>query len=173
MKKIFLIDSIMLLASLILLAIFAPGIHDTGILCIFALFITLSLYVSVKMSILLRFTPKSPLSWAEKLFAFALILGKLDFLVMVLRFGYFKSTMNDSVMLFLFMAYTLGVLLYAYTTDTHLIILSRGAYAYEDLTEATVKESFGQYHFCMSTKDNKKIYFRLSSPEYALYRKAK
>lgn len=169
MKKAFFLDFILLIISIFAFVLFFKDINDFNIIIIFVLFITVSIFVSRKMSIITKLPPLNHLSLKEKLNVFLLILGKIDFLLMIIRFGYFHSKMNDSLMLLLFIVFEFLILDYAYIHNNSLIILKKDPI---NISLITVKEShkyYGQNYIYSYTSTHKKLNFNLSDPEFEIF----
>lgn len=145
---------------------FSKNISDHIKTVIFILFIGSSIYTNIKMNIIVKYPPQNNLSLKEKVNAFLLILGKIDFILMIFRFGYFSSEINDVFMLFLFMLFELLVLDYAYVYNNSLIILKRRPISLDKIHKFEVKQFSGQYYIYSYINKEEKLNFNLSQYEY-------
>lgn len=173
MRKIFYLDRFLLVSSVILYAIFIRNINDTIKNIIFILFVCTSIYISIKMSIVVKYPPKNKLSLKERLNAFLLILGKFSFILMIIRFGYFDSNVNDTFVLIIFLVNGLLILNYSYIYNRCLIILNKNRINIDEICKFEIKQNFGQYYVYSYTNKKEKINFNLSEYEYNQWKQIK
>lgn len=173
MKKVYYFDRFLLALSVILYAIFIRNIDDIIKNIIFILFVGTSIYVSIKMSIVVKYPPKNKLSLKERLNSFLLILGKFSFILMIIRFGYFDSSLNDTFILVVFLVNGLLVLDYAYIHNEFLIILRKSKINLDEICKFETTQNFGQYYISSYTNKKEKVNFNLSEYEYNQWKQRK
>ncbi|AKL94329.1 hypothetical protein CACET_c08200 [Clostridium aceticum] len=173
MKKVYYVDSILLILSTVLFITFVENIDDIINRAIFLLFISGCIYANIKMSIVIKYPPKHKLAAKEKTDVFLLILGKIYFLIMMIRFGYYLSDGNDLFILLVFMFHGSLILDYTYIHNNYLITIKRKPIHLHEILEFEMEKQFlNQKYLHAKIKEKGTIRFCLSEYEYENFKNA-
>ncbi|MGO1369682.1 MAG: hypothetical protein ACTHVE_09085 [Senegalia sp. (in: firmicutes)] len=87
MKKVYIIDLIMLILNIISFIWASYFIGDMSMteLIIYSLFLTAQIFISLRLRIFMKYTPDFKPSWKEYMYIFLLILAKIQFILVVLN----------------------------------------------------------------------------------------
>lgn len=162
MKKVYYIDSILLAICTILFVILAKDIGNS-IRIIFALYITFLLFISTKLRITIKYEPKCKMIFTEIFTVILLFLGKVYFLLMILKFGLYTGEIAFLYTLILFALHSYLLLSYTYLSGNLIIQLSTKPIEISKIKSYEVKDKhLDFYYFNIYTEDEKKIKCRLT-----------
>jgi len=86
MKKIYIIDLIMLILNIISFigfTYFVGNMSGTALI-IYSLFLTIQIFINIRLKIFIKYTPDFSASWKEYLYIFLLYLAKIQFLLLLI-----------------------------------------------------------------------------------------
>ncbi|MFZ7119879.1 MAG: hypothetical protein ACOWWH_02865 [Eubacteriaceae bacterium] len=117
MKKIYYIDSVLLIVSIVFFIISIKNINEFSLMVLFILFILQSIYINMKISIVRKYPPQHKISIRDIFYSIYLIWGKLYFLLIVIARGiYLENIFYQSLLLitFIFGSWLIGDYSYVY-----------------------------------------------------------
>jgi len=164
MKKIYIIDLVMLIINIISFAAFIYFIGNISRteLIIYALFLTMQIFISMRLKILMKYTPKSKPSGKEYMYIFLLFLAKIQFILVV-----FNNTMSLHWSVLHFGILSLFIVDHSYISNDKLIYNLNKTINIKDLKSIEKDDKlFSIIYINGYLKSEKKIKFKLTKEEF-------
>lgn len=164
MKKIYIIDLIMLMLNIVSFFTYTYFIGNMSrtALIIYALFLTEQIFINLRLKIVMKYTPKFNHSWKEYLYIPALFLAKIQFILVLLND---TSWLYWSILHFGFLS--LFILDYSYISSDKLIYNLNKAIDIKDINHIEIYDKlFSTIYIKGCVKNQKRIKFKLSKKEF-------
>lgn len=167
MKKIYYIDTVLLIFSILFFIIAIKNINEFFLMVLFILFILHSIYINMKISIVRKYPPQHKISIRDIFYSIYLIWGKLYFLLIVTAKGiYLENIFYQSLLLitFIFGSWLIGDYSYVYK---QLLFVKGKKVLMKDIIEYKIKlKSMDQIFLRATTKEGKILKFSLYKSDF-------
>lgn len=171
MRKAYYINLLMLILSTVLFMLLIRNVNGLDARILLSIFLINSLYINLKMSILLKYSFDRKLTPHEKISNFLNILGQVLFVLRIISEGYFKDGLasSTSYVLLIFIAYSWMILESSYIKNNSIINIRKGIILFNEISEFELEKVFlgGVYlNISVNSGERFRIYFSEEEYEY-------